>query len=176
MLRSVHRCSDQCVWVWVCVSVSGCVCVGVCLCVCVSVCLCVCVLCVCVVCVVWACVCVCVCVFCVCGCVCVCVLCVYECAFRALYLPSRPANWTATLGSITGQQLWPLLLTPLASCTGSTTGKQHWPALVTPRAMLKKCFFQRFEIWRFRGPKSMDFGPRQNRPSRDMDPIKILFF
>ena len=41
MLRSVHRCSDQCVWVRV--SVFGCVSVGVCLCVCVFVCVCVCV-------------------------------------------------------------------------------------------------------------------------------------
>ena len=54
MLRSVHRCSDQCtdaqisvggcvcVCLWVCVSVCLCVCVSVCLCVCVSVCLYVC--------------------------------------------------------------------------------------------------------------------------------------
>ena len=39
-------------------------------------------------------------------------------------MPSRPANWTATLGSITGQHHWPSLLTPLASCTG----QQHWSA------------------------------------------------
>ncbi len=126
MLRPVRRCSDQCrysdqcvcgciplcVRVWVCVV---CVCVGVYVCVCVGVC------------------CACLLMLrsvqmpksmlisvlrsghrcsdpcpdalgSVCGCVCfLCVLCVYECAFRALYLPSRPANWTATLGSITGQ-------------------------------------------------------------------------
>jgi len=39
-------------------------------------------------------------------------------------LPSRPASWTATLGSVTGQHHWPSLLTPLASCTG----QQHWSA------------------------------------------------
>ncbi len=39
-------------------------------------------------------------------------MCVHECALRALYLPSGPANWTATLGSTTGQHHWPGLLTP----------------------------------------------------------------
>jgi hypothetical protein len=66
-------------------------------------------------------------VCCVCGrvgvsvsvrlCVSGCVLCVYDCAFRALYLPNRPANWTATLGSIPGQHHKPLLSTPLARST-----------------------------------------------------------
>ena len=35
-----------------------------------------------------------------------------------------PANWTATLDSITGHHHWPSVLTPLAS----STGQQHWSA------------------------------------------------
>jgi len=74
VLKSVHRCAEQCTTaqisvcgcVSVSVSVSVCVCVcgclGACLCVCVSVCVC----CVCCVCVLRVCVCW-VCVFCVCG-------------------------------------------------------------------------------------------------------------
>ena len=35
-------------------------------------------------------------------------------------------NWTAQLGSTTGQHHWPALLTPLAR----TTGQHHWPAAI----------------------------------------------
>jgi hypothetical protein len=52
------------------------------------------------------------------------------CARRALDLLSWPANWTATIGSTTGQHHWPALITPLASSTGHhhwSAGRQHWP-------------------------------------------------
>ncbi len=42
----------------------------------------------------------------------------HECTRRAIDLPRRPANWTATLGSTTGHHHWPALL---------STGQQHWP-------------------------------------------------
>jgi hypothetical protein len=35
-----------------------------------------------------------------------------------------PTNWTATLGSTTGQHHWPALITPLSN----STGHHHWPA------------------------------------------------
>jgi hypothetical protein len=44
--------------------------------------------------------------------------CVHECARRAIDLPSWPANWTAPLGSTTGQHHWSALFTPLANSTG----------------------------------------------------------
>ena len=85
---SVCGCVCDCLWVWVFV-------VGVC-CVC-------CVLCVC--------------VLCVCSVLCVCVdelklhsnICVHECARCAIDLPSWPTNYTAQLGSTTGQHYWPAL-------------------------------------------------------------------
>jgi hypothetical protein len=46
------------------------------------------------------------------------------CARRAIDLLSWPANWTATIGSTTGQHHWPALITPLAS----STGHHHWSA------------------------------------------------
>jgi hypothetical protein len=81
MIRSVHRCSNQCVWV--CVSVSGCVCgcVSVCLCVCVSVCLCVCVF---------------VCVLCV---LCVlCCVCEHDCVWVVLFESHKQQNGKKTNG------------------------------------------------------------------------------
>jgi hypothetical protein len=51
-------------------------------------------------------------------------MCVHECARSAISLPSWPANWTATLGSTTGQHNWPALLTPLTS----SIGRHHWSA------------------------------------------------
>ncbi len=72
----------------------------VCVCVCFCVCLCVCV---------WV---VCVCGVCGCGCVgvcvcvCVCVVCASDCALRALYLPSCPANCRATLVQNIGLGVW----------------------------------------------------------------------
>ena len=50
--------------------------------------------------------------------------CVHVCARRAIHLPSWPANWTATIGSTTGQHHWLALITPLAS----STGHHHWSA------------------------------------------------
>ena len=90
----------------------------------------VCVLCVCCVCVV--CVLCVLCVLCVWSVCCVCVdelklhsnMCVHECARCAIDLPSWPTDWTAQLGSTTGQHHWPALWTPLVS----TTDQHHWLA------------------------------------------------
>ena len=79
-----------------------------------------------------------VCVLCVCCVCCVCDdelklhsnMCVHECARCATDLPSWPTNWTAQLGSTTGQHHWPALLTPLDRWPPplvSTTGRHHWP-------------------------------------------------
>jgi hypothetical protein len=54
-------------------------------------------------------------------------MCVHECARCAIDLPSRPANWTASLGSTTGRHHhWPALLAPLAS----STGRHSWSDLL----------------------------------------------
>jgi hypothetical protein len=46
----------------------------------------------------------------------------HGCTRRAIDLPRKPANWTATLGSTTGQHHWPALSTPQAS----STGRHNW--------------------------------------------------
>ena len=52
-------------------------------------------------------------------------MCMNGLARRAINCTANwPTNWTATLGSTTGQHHWPALITPLSN----STGHHHWPA------------------------------------------------
>jgi hypothetical protein len=110
------------------------------------------------------------CVCCVC---CVCVelkvhsnMCVHECARCAIDLPSWPTNWTAQLGSTTGQHRWPALLTPL----GSTNDQHHWVVSVCLQMCMCECMRADTSLQHFIRPSTHQC--RQSPPSRHSNTSK----